>query len=456
MKKTIILLAIYFLPIGQSSQAQIWSNMENFSPSNSTLIGGSSRFGHHNYNWSTYYMQYNNASYFCSINYYNTISPSPASHKTRMPDYFVVTDMKLLNDDQGFIGSYQSVGMHGKAYYNTTLNSFQIFQLPAVDVLTRIAFKKRMVEDTRPWQVKAFATGKKGKESNILEFYADGVGIFAPYYYASLPYNSATGDREIADDVLILDDKVVFSTRDTRTGHAPVNLRISDTNNALTSSGINKQWQFWLPSTQYVLGETRLLNLEEGYSFILAYIVYDKLDLAYYLCTNRIDLNDLLLLNNTIVSHAIKIEKECTNLVDMIYEPNVNTMVILLNGHDKSELYHIDPYSNLTYSIDMLDYPYGNLYSIDTIGDYSSHNISAYVAMGDSTFFFQDISNGIHIEESCLEKKEIIMNLQNAPEINSCLDPLIGNSDIKEYQCIEDTDEIFFGSETCIISPYNK
>lgn len=47
-------------------KAQIMSVMGNFSPSTSTLIGSASRIGYDDNNMSTYYMRYNDSSYFCS------------------------------------------------------------------------------------------------------------------------------------------------------------------------------------------------------------------------------------------------------------------------------------------------------------------------------------------------------------------------------------------------------
>ena len=74
-----------------------------------------------------------------------------------------------------------------------------------------------------------------------------------------MSYNPATGEQEIADDVITLDNHVIFTTRDNRNLHPPVNLRISDTN--LTTSDINVQWQFLLPQYETVYGEIRLQPL---------------------------------------------------------------------------------------------------------------------------------------------------------------------------------------------------
>lgn len=455
MKKAFILvICLLFVALGNNAQSQMWSSITSFSPSNSTLISGASRFGHHNINWSTYYMRYNDSSYFCSILYPNTVPTMMMSNKILMPQDFVVTDMKKFYYYQGFIGSYQGVGMFGRAvsYYYTAGNSIFIFKLPAVDVLTRIATHAVIFEEDKLVKAKAFATGEKAIGQNaiqsyLLEFIADGVGETGPYLYAPLYYNSVTREKETADDVIIIDNKVIFATRDTRTTHAPVNLRISDTTSALTHSEIGTQWQLWLPASQKVISELRLLYLDHDDYFVLAYIVFDQNSNAYYLCTNRIKLSDLLSLNNTIVSHKIKIGSECINLVDAIYETNANTMVILLNGNNMSELYHIDPYSSSSSTTIVLDYPDGNLYSIDTVGDHE--NIDMYVAMGDSTFFSQDISNGIAIDYSCLDIKKKEMPLQQPPIVNKIKDLITGYSAEKDITHLIRPSVYFFGTRIC-------
>ena len=108
MKKTILLFVCTMLiALGNNVQSQLVSTRATFSPSNATLIGNESRFGHHENDKSTYYMRYNNDSYFCSIGAFYTTSSMTTSRKIQMPQTSVVTDY------QGYIGSYQGVGMHG-------------------------------------------------------------------------------------------------------------------------------------------------------------------------------------------------------------------------------------------------------------------------------------------------------------------------------------------------------
>lgn len=131
----------------------------------------------------------------------------------------------------------------------------------------------------------------------------------------------------------------------------------------------------------------------------------------------------------------------------MIYETDVNTMVVLLNGNDKSVLYHFDPYSSSSSTTIVLDYPDGNLYSIDTVGDHV--NIDMYVAMGDSTFFSQDISNGIAIDYSCLDIKKKEMPLQQPPLIEKIKDPITGYSAEKDITHLIRPSVYFFGTRIC-------
>ena len=457
MKNTIITLIVSCLLIGlqydAKAQTNFWSSEATYSPHNTTLFGANSRFGYHDNNKSTYFMRYNDSSYFCST-IYSTVTTTPTSCKVPMPESLIINRFKKFHGYQGFIGSLQGVGMFGRTYIYNSMNTnyFEFFKLPAIDQLNRIAVIKEVYSNPMPVQLKAFATGDKvmakgPKQSYILEFYAQGLGMYLPYYYAPLTYDPVSEKQEVADDVIIVRERVVFATRDTRSRHAPVNLRISDTNNVLSNTNINIQWQLWLPSNQELRSELRLRHLKND-DFLLAYIIYDTQLEKYFLCTNKINLNDLIILNNTIVSHKILIGTDCTNLVDVVYEPDVNTLVLLLNGNDKSELYHTDPYKTISATITRLDYPNGNLYSIDTIGDYAS---DMYVAIGGNVFFSQDISNGINIGYSCLNLIKVDMVLQPQPTIDKKNDPIAPYTNNIEFDSHEDIGVYFFGQASCVI-----
>ena len=438
------------------AQSNFWSSKATYSPHNTTLMGANSRFGYHDNNWSTYFMRYNDTTFFCSTNY-STVMTTPTSCKVPMPNTLIINDFKVFYGYQGFIGSFQGVGMFGLAYTYNSMNTnyFDFIKLPAVDQLNRIAVILKPYSSGHPAQLKAFAIGDKvlskgPKQSYLLEFYAQGNGFMDPYSYAPLAFDHITEKQEIADDVIIVGERVVFATRDTRSRHAPVNLRITDTNNFLSNPNIDIQWQIWLPSNQKICSELRLLHLHHDY-FILAYIIYDTQVGKYYLCTNKIKLNDFLCLNNTIVSHKILIGGDCTNLVDIVYEPDVNTLVLLLNGNDQSELYHTDPYSTTSTYTTKLYYPDGNLYSIDTIGDYPYlyHNI--YVAMGDNRFFSQNVSYGTSIFESCLNITKLEMLMQKPPVIEKIEDPVARYTDSKEINNYEKEGLYYFGQTSCAI-----
>lgn len=457
MKKTfnlLILCAFMVFPLSNAT-AQLWSTETIFSPSTSTLIGNASRIGFHYNNWTTYYMRYNDTSYLCSIlNDVLGIS-TPASVKIPMEQDFVITDFQKFRFYQGFIGSYQGVGMYGRIFdYDLTIsdNAYYFFEMPAVDCINRIALIK--APSNSPYQTKAFAIGKKSgayylPQSVILEFYAEGAGTFWPYNYFPMSYNPATGEQEIADDVITLDNHVIFATRDNRNLHPPVNLRISDTN--LTTSDINVQWQFLLPPYETVYGEIRLQPLPNR-QFVLTYVKYDFMEDGYFLHIDKIILPDLLIGNTTIISHDIPINKSCSEMVDVTYEPDVNVMMILLNGDNRSEIYHIDPFSNTTSLAYKLDYPHGNFWSIDTIGSYYMYNVDRYVAIGNDRIISQDISNGIEIENSCHAIIRIPSLLKNSPTVRRARDPIDHYSDNKIYFLREKPGRLFDGVQNCIIN----
>ncbi len=265
-----------------------------------------------------------------------------------------------------------------------------------------------------------------------------------------MPIDSISNRMEIVDDVIIVEDYVVFATRDYRPTSLPVNLRISDTNDVLGNSDIDNQWRFYLYDYESIASEVRLLLLNK-YEFVLAYIVYNSKYDNYHLCTHKINLSDFLQGVNTIISHEVEIDKRCSNLVDLIYEPDVQTMVILLNGEKVSELYHADPFLTTTSTIYKLDHRGKSLYSIDTIGNYYLLNSDMYVAIGDSTLFYQDISNGSVIEESCLTITPVRYILQDQPEIEFVNDPLERYQDFRNYDPYSKVATYFYGTRTCRI-----
>lgn len=454
MKKILLFLGAILLL--NNIYAQIWSAECTFSPGNSTLYGSASRFGFHYDNWSTYYMRYNDSSYFGSFHNYGMWVPIPVSQKISMPEDFIITDFQRFRSYQGFIGSYQGVGMYGKAFdYNllTPNNSLQVFQLPAVDCLNRIAIML-VIDDIIPYYTKAFAVGNHSNKSYILEYIAEGYYFSSTYYYAQLPYVS-TGEREVADDVVTIDNYAVFATRDTRKDHAPINLRIYDTSNTITSPYIEYQWQFCLLPEEHVSGEIRMIPLR-GNHFVVAYVVFNSKLNGYYLCVNRIILSDFLVGNNTIVTRYIPIKKSCSNMADIVYEPDVNTMMILLNGDGRSEIYHMTPWPTIDAAYSKLDYPNGNLCSIDTIGGYSTANVNMYVAVGDNKFLSQDISNGVSIENSCFEVSMDKAFLREPPIIRKYSDPIERSIGTRLYFPFQKQSFFFYDTSSCVIIKNDK
>ena len=459
MKKifTILIINCFIGCFQNVAQAQLWSSKAIFSPNNTTLFESASRFKYHHNSKSTYYMRYVDSAYYCTTIYY-TVTTAPLSIKYCLPQDFVINEFEKFINYQGFVGSKDGIGMFGRCYntYLTLNASFQLFKFSVVDQLNRIAVVKAPSANKMLSQLKAFAIGDKTpvkgpKQSYIFEFYAEGIDVFAPYHYAPLPIDPISDKQEIADDVITVDHYVIFATRDTRGGHAPVNLRISDTTDVLLNSDIDIQWQFQLPSYQIVCSELRLRYLMDN-DFVLSYIIYDVTEQKYSLYIHKINLDDFLLENNTIVSNKIYIGDDCTNLVDIVYEPDVNTLMLLLNGNDHSKIYHADPYSTISTVVTKLDYSDGNLYSIDTIGDYSPLVSDRYVAMGGNRFFSQDITTGVDIDESCLDITVQKPELKNPPLIEKLKDPISRYYDNVIVVAIDRTGVPINGIKTCGIN----
>lgn len=464
--KYVLLSLIYFLFLLPSNiEAQIWSAETVYFPASSsisTLKNSATRFGYHANDRSTYYMRYDDTSYFCSgLNVAMWIS-TPTSYKIPMPQNFVITSFEKFRNCQGFVGSYQGVGMYGRALsYNFTLypNEIQVFKLPTVNILHRIAAGVSS-SGYGLGLTKVLATADKtepsrsSRISNILEFYAEGTAN-GPYLFAPLAYDPVTGEQEIADDVIMQDGYAIFATRDSRHNHAYVNLRIADTHNVLLSTEIDSQWRFLLQPNENVLGEIRLRPLDKDF-FVMAYVVHDIVSDAFFLNIHKIILSDFLLGNNTIETHVIKLERSVSTLVDIIYEPVVKTMVVLLNGEDRSVLYHVDPYFSTGTFAYKLDYSNGNLYSLDTIRDdvYTSP-IAMYVAAGGGRFFSQDISNGVVPIASCLTYTKIETPEMTPPSFVEVADPIDCFTNNKSFVLLGEKAILFDGIKPCFL-PQNE
>ena len=450
----VFIISILVAIATNDAEAQIMSIMETFSPSNSTLIGSASRIGFDNGAWSTYYMRYNDNSYFCGHYHY---SAGINSSKITMPQDFIITDFKNFLSDPGFIGSYQMAGMYGYSpcytSYNYYDNYLRVIKIPDVNQLKRTAIAHPL-DATIIIGMKFFSIGEKTvsskttPQSYLLEYYMWGTDT---YIYTPLAYNPQSNEQEIADDVITVGEYAVFATRDTRSGHAPVNLRISDTNNVLSGTSIDYQWRFFLQNHESLYGEIRMLSLEDNKYIIMAYTIQNTNDNEYYLCVHRIYLPDFLAGINNIVSHEIKLNRDCVNLTDMIYEPKVQTMVILLNGDGISRFYHIDPYSNTNDITTILNYPDGNFYSMDTIGGNYYSNEIKYIAMGNDVIFTQDISNGITIVQSCLDKKKTRFLIRDFPVVKYEKDPLTPYYNERINVNFEPPALYFSGTRPCII-----
>ena len=454
--RKIVVVAFFVGLASGSMKAQLLSYESLFYPSTSTMYLDASCFGYHYNNRSTYYMRYNDSSYLCSALNDALLIPVPTSQKLVLPQSFAISDFKKFLALQGYIGSYQGVGMFGVINNIDVLSanmSLYTYKLPAVDQLNRMAVCYSLT--STPIKTKAFAIGSKSvpstihSQSYIMEFYAEGVGPAAPYSYAPLAFDTLSGEKEIADDVITLPDNVIFATRDTRGGQTLPVLRISDTTNVLANYYIDLQWRFVLPSYEILSSKLRLIALDNEH-FVLAYVIFNSKKNQYFLNTHRIYLPDFLSGNNSIVTHEVKITKECSELTDIIYEPDVKTMVILLNGVGKSELYHDDPFSNTNTYMYKLDYPNGNFYSIDTIGYYFGGNEDKYVAIGGNEIFCQEISSGFVIDNSCLSISTRESLLKESPTIKVIEDPINRYSDTRIYVPYNNNSVLFEGLKICL------
>lgn len=460
MKNLFKILIVIYLIASAPSGAKGQSSLMTYNPSSSTLIGSASRIGYHLIDYFTFYMRYNDSSYFCSELDAALWIPNPTAFKATLPQNFIITDFIKFRAQYGVIGSYEGVGMYAWTGINIQSNPLYdhlyIFKMPTVDRLKRVTSIWE-IQNSIPSSIKTFSIGEKSGSSDgparthFMEFYAGGLNEFVPYYYAPMPQDSVhTGEAEIADDVITLSHYVVLATRDYRSGHAQINLRISDTANVLLNTDIDYQHQLWIHLNEKVVSELRLTPLKPDI-FVLTYVKHNPLDNVYLLCTNKIILSDLLGGNNTIVSHEIKLDPNCIDLVDVIYMPGVNKMVLLLNGNGESELYHVDPFSNTNSFTSKLVYSDGCFYSLDTIGNYYQTMPNCYTAIGGNVIFCQEISNNSNIiDESCLDRESDFFLLRDPPNIEKLKDPLKRYTAERNYIPLYFQDSSFAGNRTCI------
>ena len=193
------------------------------------------------------------------------------------------------------------------------------------------------------------------------------------------------------------------------------------------------------------------MPMKKNMVFLLPCCSWRALVIQYYLCYHRVCMNELLAGINTVVSHEIPIEKG-VDLTDVIYEPDVKVMVMLMNDEKHSELYHVDPFSNTTDYMYRIDYANGNLSTIDTIGDgFLSPNADCYIAMGGGDFFYQDISGGYVISQSCMPIDQRWAILKTPPVIVPFLDRVNRYTDNKIINSISRDVRDTNATRTCMI-----
>lgn len=122
-----------------------------------------------------------------------------------------------------------------------------------------------------------------------------------------------------------------------------------------------------------------------------------------------------------------------------------------MNGGDRSTFYHIDPSATTNTPVYKLDYPDGELYSLDTLRDSNTLPVAMYVAMGGNKIFCQDISNGVCVSGSCLDVTRLDMPLVPQPEYEKIYDPIDCFTDNRIYFFFNESAEFFNGTLECIV-----
>jgi hypothetical protein len=79
-----------------------------------------------------------------------------------------------------------------------------------------------------------------------------------------------------------------------------------------------------------------------------------------------------------------------------------------------------------------------------------------YMAMGDSVIMLQNISNGINIVQSCLEKTKQKSILREPLPVHKNYDPINRYTDYRLFDDFYPAAPIFFGTRTCKIINTNE
>lgn len=333
----------------------------------------------------------------------------------------------------------------------STLNPIYMFFYPDMDRIEKLTVD---YDIANPNYRAVFAIGVTHPENSsmeqthimVLENSAMGIGEFGAYPFATPDI------KEHIDDLALVDDYIVYATRDSRDDHSMVNLRLSKTSNILLSTEIDMQWQFVLGAGEVVYGKVFVIQLR-NYFFEVCYVKYVPATNCYVLCLHRIFLYDLLNGINSAVSQEIPVERG-ELIQDITYELEKEVLVVLLDKDENSSVFlHTNPNKMTPYSTVRLETrALERYFSIDTVNHIYMGPNPMYQAWGGNRRFMQSFTTMGAIGPTCLDYSTVMALVVNPIKIIQDKVPLVRDEGTRNYHY--DTESLYStpGLSTCITS----
>ncbi len=425
---TIVLIAISF-----SSSAQYFSIKSNVSSYFPNTFEEHTRVMYYHDDYALTFIDSLGAPYIIArLPYvYLGLTPTLVHFKMPLPNRLVFSEMKKVNVTPWFCGSQNGNGVYGRI----STNIYNLFsptnvtwaKLSDMNNLKRHEYIRQMLD---PYHRRVYAIGETNTpqyRTHIVELEILGINIHEndPYLYAT------AHEKEYFNDLKLIADHIIYTTRDDRRDNYPVNLRLSQIENVLAGTEIDTQWQFNLDTTmESVIGEVFITRLETGGPFFeVSYIKYNSRIDKYILCMHKIILDDLLnLVCNTIVSQELVIPKG-EEILDIKCDETYQVLFVLMQKDDnRSVFYHTSPYKNNNYMAVRLESSAGEkYYSIDTLMASFFSTDPYYVAWGGNKTITQEFTTDGAIHQSCLSSSEEEVTIVEPIKITKKIDRLVRN-----------------------------
>ena len=367
-------------------------------------------------------------------------------YKKRLPQGMVISDMEDVHHYPWYCGSLDGDGVYGSIivgtnYYNQ--ERVHAFRVPIVNNLSKFTMATNMVD---PYQRRMFAIGEtycSGQtKSYIMEFDVQGTGISGidPFLYAQM------SDYEHVDDVELVEDNVVFSTRDDHGEYTKASIRISRVEQMLAGSQIDRRWELQLQHNEDVLGKVFVTHLNDT-DIGVCFVTYINNNYILHIC--RINIDNLYHGITTFDSKKIIIPIG-EEIMDIKYDSRARMLIVLLDKDNTHSVFvHINPYLTAPSVLTCIESKYMDRYfSIDTIAPLYFSTDCVYEAWGGEKGFVQGYSSNGLIQNSCyilFDRVFEISYINLIPED----DPIRRETQFRSYEYENNPWEQTYGERQC-------